>query len=171
MKIIFKILRILVYILIGVLLLAIYSYYNDGKLGKGDYFIYYSGTNALKSFENKELYIADIISSDYDDKYIILCRVPLKSYVCNNKDYQKYINKLQYLIVIKETNKIYATYDYKKFVDKLKEIASSLFFGKKDLQEINRLFTKNRHIYNNEELPPTNCKEENTATLLNIKYF
>jgi len=169
MNILFKILRILLYTVIVIIFLLIYLYYNDGKLGKGEYFLYYANPTSLKSFNNKNLYIADIIDTKYNDKYILLCRVPLKSYTCNNKDYQQYINKLQYLIVVKSTNKIYVTYNYKKFVNKLQKLSINLSFEKEDLENMNSLFSKNKHIYSNDELPPTNCKEDNTSTLIEIK--
>jgi hypothetical protein len=102
--------------LIGILLLGYIFYRNDGNLGKGDYFIYYTGYDAIKSRTNKNIYLSDIRQVEYDDNHIIALRIRQKHYSCNDESLITVsIKKLQYVIIDKKTNKIYTTYDKNKF--------------------------------------------------------
>jgi hypothetical protein len=145
------------------LLLITYWYYNDGKLGKGNYFIYNTGFDAIKSFKDKKLYLIDISKSKYNDNYIIAIRIPVKVFY-GKKDCTTFFDySIHYLIINKHTNKVYETDDYLKFKYKVKNLNVNLIFTNQEIEQSKKKFEKNKHLYKNTktlEYLKNNCKED-----------
>ena len=163
MEILKKILFVISSLLILIFIFLIYWYYHDGKLGKGDYFIYDTGFHTIKSFKNKKLYIGDILKSKYNDNYIIAIRVPVKIFYGEKNCHSFFENTLHYLLINKETDKIYETDDYLKFKYKLKNSNINLMFNNQELEQAKKKFQKNKHLYTNMktlEYLKNNCTED-----------
>ncbi len=113
-KKIFKILFIFLFIWLTIS--TIHYLFFWGKLGKG-YYIYDYGATALKCNRLK-LHLTDIKDWEYTEKYIVVKRIPDELYTCNNgESHVFYNNQLQYLIIDKNTDKIYTTYNKDKFLE------------------------------------------------------
>lgn len=162
-----KRIKIILIWLIGVvglvLLSMIYLYYNDGKLGKGNYFIYNIGFNAIKSFKDQKLYLIDILKSKYNDNYITAIRIPGKIFY-GKKDCATFFDySIHYLIINKKTAKVYETDDYLKFKHKIKKLNVDLAFTIQEIEQVKDRLEKNQHLYRNTktlEYLKNNCKED-----------
>jgi hypothetical protein len=139
-----------------------YKFY--GKLGKGSYFLYDTGYQAIKCRKNKNIYLSDIKQIEYDDNFIIALRIPQKFfYECNSTTEVFAIPKLQYVIIDKKRDKIYATYDKNKFKKKVKNLNINLMFDNQDIKQANIKLEKKRHVYKSDkslEYLKNNCKED-----------
>ena len=60
-------------VLVSLVILRLYSY--EKKLGDGSYFLYDSGYTELRSFDNQNIHIADVVYVKYNNKYIIAIRI------------------------------------------------------------------------------------------------
>jgi len=142
-----------------ILLIIISSFfYFDGRLGKGSYFIYYAHPDAIKSTEIKNLYLADILGVKYNERYVIAYRIPAKFFDCSTTSSVIYIRKVQYIIIDKETEKIYVTYKKEKFQQKKNEFEIDLFFTKdENMRMVNKL--KNNSAYAEKTMSLEECTE------------
>ena len=86
----------------------------------------------LRSSNDKYLIIADIldIESNYFGTYMIVKRVPMITYDCEEDESMKTfsINILQYMIINKETNDIFQTYIKDEYLQKKEALKITLEF-------------------------------------------
>ena len=141
---------IILFIVVIVSLVAVFFYF-DGRLGKGDYFLYYAHPDAIKSRSIKGLYLADTLYAEYDDDFIIAQRIPVRFYSCPNMSTSIYKNKLQYLIIDKNTNKIYGTYNIIKFLEKKNKLGVDIDFDSERNKLVQKNIKNSQHIYNNRD--------------------
>lgn len=155
----------------SILFLLIYLFLKyDGYLGKGDYFIYYSGYDVIKSKKNKNIYLSDIRSYEYGNNYIIALRIPVEHYYCPN--YNAFTiseKKLQYVIIDKKNDNIYLTYNKNNFFNMKEKLNINLKIKPSD--EVRILKKSRTSIYDNETRNIKRikeCKKENIFPV--IKY-
>lgn len=153
-KLIFNLLLILV----PIVLFLVSWHHNDGELGKGDYFAYDGAGYGIKKKGKDDLYILRILTLDYNDDFIIAQRLPQRSFHGCKKSVFPDLNitstiifgsEIQYIIIDKNTDKIYGTYDYRKFQQKRKEIGLQLDFTLKDINSVQNKIIKDKHLYQN----------------------
>lgn len=169
-KIILKIASFIVLILVTIIALGFLFYYFDGKVGKG-YKMYDYGHIALISNHIPSLHLGDILDWEYDDEYIIARRIPEQHYDCGESVPSIYTNKIQYLIIDKNTDKIYATFNEKDFFDFKKKMKIALEFSRSK-KSIDAQIQRSKHIYDNihedVEYIKNNCKEKAVYPLIEI---
>ena len=153
-----KIIKSIIFIFLLSISFLFYWYYNDGKLGKGDYFLYKTGFPAIKSFSDNDIYLAEIYQIKYSNNFIIAARLPIRFlYDCPSEKIL-YDNKFQYLIIDKHTNIIYGTYDKNKFIKKLKSLKVGLSFSAYDYKVIKDKYNKRKHLYEVNHKDIKDCK-------------
>jgi len=153
-----KIIKSIIFIFLLSISFLFYWYYNDGKLGKGDYFLYKTGFPAIKSFSDKDIYLAEIYQIKYNNNFIIAARLPIRFlYDCPSEKIL-YDNKFQYLIIDKHTNIIYGTYDKNKFIKKLESLKVGLSFSAHDYKVIKDKYNKRKHLYEVNHKNIKDCK-------------
>ena len=95
----------------------LYLLFFAAKLGSG-YYITDTRPSFIKSEEDKQLELGDILAYDFDDNFIIALRNPVQLFECEDTNPVFYLDKLQYIIINKKNKKIYISYDKNKFEDK-----------------------------------------------------
>lgn len=132
------------------------------ELGNG-YYLYQSDFNILKSRIDDKVNIIDILEKEYDDKYIITIRIPVRAFYGEENCTIFSDHTLRYLIINKQSNKIYETDSYLKFKHKVKNLNVNLMFSNQALEQSKKKFEKNRHLYKNTktlEYLENKCKED-----------
>ncbi len=120
-----------------------YWYYNEGKLGKGDYFLYYSGYDAIRSFANKKLHLSYILDVKYNDNYIIAIRYPLRYFNC--PDEKIFFDKaLSYIVIDKKSNTVYSSYNKNNFDKFIRKQNIKIFFTNREYEKATSRFEKIR---------------------------
>lgn len=159
-------------ILISIGLVLIYWYNYDGRLGEGDYFLYYAGFDAIKKKGEENLHIADTLIVDYNDNFIIAQRLSVRFfYDCkkpilsdsNIKSISIFGNRVEYVIIDKKKDLIYITLDDNKFIRKKDELGIQLNFTDEDNDKVKNKLIKNKYLYHNDvtlDFALKNCKED-----------
>jgi hypothetical protein len=113
--------------------------------------------------KDKKISINNIVRYRYDDDFIKIIHFPSEKFYCQNSESDVYISiwDLEYILIDKKSNKIYATSDKDKFENKCKEVGMfKEFFKNKQfmLSSPNTLpaVYRNSEYYKNLE---QNCKK------------
>jgi len=169
-KIILKIVSFIVLALIAIIAVGLSFYHFDGKVGKG-YRMYNYGNIALMSNRIPNLHLTEILDWEYDEDYIVARRIPAQYYECEDSIRSIYTNQIQYLIIDKNTDKIYATFSEKDFLDFKQKIKIDLEFSrsKESIEaQIRRSQSTFDNVYTDVESIKNNCKEEAAYPLIEI---
>jgi hypothetical protein len=142
-----KALKITFFIIIGGLIFMTYLIFT-GKIsphieyGNG-YHSYETGISYIKSKRLKNFSLLDIKSGAYNNKYIIAVRNIGTEYDCDFGGKTEFLDKLEYIIIDKTTDKVLATDEKEKFINMKSNLGINLEFHL-DYNEINKLLEKDK---------------------------